>query len=52
MYANFVVAGAGIKKGVVLDEISNMDVAPTIAAVLGVKMKDTDGRVLREILTD
>ena len=50
MYANFVVSGAGIKRGVVLDEVSNMDVAPTIAAVLGVRMKNTDGRVLNEIL--
>lgn len=50
MYASFVISGAGIKQGVVLDEISNMDVAPTIASLLGVKMKNVDGRVLREIL--
>ncbi|MGY8675756.1 MAG: hypothetical protein ACKVHO_24555, partial [Verrucomicrobiia bacterium] len=50
MYAGFVISGAGIKQGVVLDEISNMDVAPTIASLLGVKMKNVDGRVLREIL--
>ncbi len=52
MYANFVISGAGVKRGVTLDEVSNTDVAPTIAALLGVRMKDTDGRVLREILAD
>jgi hypothetical protein len=50
MYAGFVAAGAGIRPGVVLDEISNLDVAPTMAAVLGLKMKNTDGRVLTEAL--
>jgi predicted AlkP superfamily pyrophosphatase or phosphodiesterase len=52
MYANFVISGAGVRKGVLLDEVSNTDVAPTIAALLGIGMKDTDGRVLREILAD
>lgn len=51
MYANFVASGAGIRKGKVLPEVSNMDVAPTIAALLGTRMKDTDGRILSEILT-
>lgn len=50
MYAGFVAAGAGLRSGVVLDEISNLDVAPTMAAVLGLQMKDTDGRVLTEAL--
>ena len=50
MYANFVASGFGIRKGKVLDEVTNMDVAPTIAAVLGTPMKDTAGRVLKEIL--
>jgi len=35
-----------------LDEVSNLDVAPTIGALLGTPMKDVDGRVLREILAD
>ena len=50
MYGSFIASGAGIKKGVKLGDISNMDVAPTIAAVLGLEMKDVDGRVLKEIL--
>ncbi len=52
MGANFVASGAGIKEGVVLEAISATDVAPTIAAVLGLEMKNTEGRVLKEILEE
>lgn len=50
MDASFVISGPGIKKGVVLDEMANIDVAPTIAELLGLKMKGVDGRVLTEVL--
>lgn len=50
MRAIFIAVGAGIKKGVVLEEISNLDVAPTMARLLGLEMKNVDGRVLGEIL--
>jgi predicted AlkP superfamily pyrophosphatase or phosphodiesterase len=50
MNASFVISGAGIKKGVVLDKIANIDVAPTIAKLLGVEIKGADGRVLTEVL--
>lgn len=50
MGASFVASGAGVKKGVVLDRIRNVDVAPTIGALLKVEMKDVDGRVLQEML--
>jgi predicted AlkP superfamily pyrophosphatase or phosphodiesterase len=50
MHATFVAVGAGIKPGVQLDLIQNLDVAPTIARLMGVAMKDVDGRVLDEIL--
>lgn len=50
MYATFVAWGAAIKPGVTLKEVRNVDVAPTMAAVLGLKMKNVDGRVLKEIL--
>lgn len=50
MYASFVASGAGIKKGTTINEISGMDVAPTVAALLGREMKNVDGRVLKEIL--
>jgi predicted AlkP superfamily pyrophosphatase or phosphodiesterase len=45
MRAIFIATGAGIRKGAVLDEISNLDVAPTIAKLLGLEMKGVDGRV-------
>ncbi|WP_438479739.1 alkaline phosphatase family protein [Oleiharenicola lentus] len=50
MYATFVASGAGIKAGVKLGKIRNVDVAPTIAALLGLEMKNVEGRVLHEIL--
>lgn len=50
MGASFVISGAGIKKGVVIEKISNTDVAPTMAKLLGVEIKGADGRVLTEVL--
>jgi predicted AlkP superfamily pyrophosphatase or phosphodiesterase len=50
MNAVFVAAGAGLRKGVRLGEINNLDVAPTAAALLGVGMPSADGRVLSEAL--
>ncbi len=50
MDASFVISGAGVKPGVVLDTVSNTDVAPTAAHFLGVEMKEVDGRVLSEVL--
>lgn len=47
----FVAAGAGIRTGVKLDRVRNLDVAPTIARLLGVPLPDVEGRVLEEILT-
>jgi predicted AlkP superfamily pyrophosphatase or phosphodiesterase len=49
--AIFIAAGSGIRRGVVLDRVRNIDVAPTIAALLGVKMpSNIQGRTLTEIL--
>ena len=50
MKASFVISGAGVKKGVVIDDMHNLDVAPTIGRLLGVEMPDVDGRVLEEAL--
>jgi predicted AlkP superfamily pyrophosphatase or phosphodiesterase len=50
MHATFIAAGSGIKTGVQLDQINNVDVAPTIAQLMGFKLEDVDGRVLKEIL--
>jgi len=46
----FIASGAGIKKGVVLDRVRNLDVAPTLAKLMGLAFPKTDGRVLEEIL--
>ncbi len=51
MGATCVISGAGVKKGVVLEKVSNLDVAPTMAALLGLEMPSAEGRVLEEILT-
>jgi predicted AlkP superfamily pyrophosphatase or phosphodiesterase len=48
--ATFLAWGAAIKPGVKLPRIRNVDVAPTMAAVLGLKMDNVEGRVLTEIL--
>ena len=50
MDAIFIAWGQGIRSGVRLEKISNLDVAPTIARVLGLKFDHVDGRVLTEIL--
>jgi predicted AlkP superfamily pyrophosphatase or phosphodiesterase len=48
--ATFLAWGAAIKPGVKLPRIRSVDVAPTMAAVLGVKMENVEGRVLQEML--
>ena len=47
---SFIMSGAGVKPGVVIDAIKNLDVAPTMAKLLGLEMKNVDGRVLTEAL--
>ncbi len=46
----FVAWGRGVKRGAQLGEIRNVDVAPTVAALLGLKMENVEGRVLAEAL--
>jgi predicted AlkP superfamily pyrophosphatase or phosphodiesterase len=46
----FIASGRGIKKGVTLERVANLDVAPTMARLMGLKLPQTDGRVLEEIL--
>jgi predicted AlkP superfamily pyrophosphatase or phosphodiesterase len=50
MQAIFIAWGAGIPKGVHLDSISNLDVAPTIAALLGLEMKHAKGQAIEQIV--
>jgi predicted AlkP superfamily pyrophosphatase or phosphodiesterase len=49
MQAIFIAWGAGVPKGLRLNSISNLDVAPTIAALLGLEMKQAKGHVIPEI---
>jgi len=48
--ALFIASGRGIKSGVKLQSVDNVDVAPTAAQLLGVVLKNVDGKVLTEIL--
>ena len=52
MNALFVASGAGIKVGAKCETFENVDVAPTIARLLGVTLENASGHVLEQILTD
>jgi predicted AlkP superfamily pyrophosphatase or phosphodiesterase len=49
--ALFIASGRGIKPATTLDFVDTVDVAPTAARLLGVDLKNVDGRVLTEILS-
>jgi len=51
LHATFVAWGEGIRVGSELGEIRNIDVAPTIAKLLGISMPDTDGKPLTAALS-
>jgi len=48
--ALFIASGRGIKSAVKLQSVDNVDVTPTAAELLGVELKNVDGKVLTEIL--
>ena len=50
MNAIFIAWGRGIRKGARVGLIRNVDVAPTAAALLGLKLEGVDGKALSEIL--
>jgi hypothetical protein len=50
MLSLFIAAGRGIRPGVKLGVIDNVDLAPTAARLLGIELKDVDGKLLTEIL--
>ncbi len=50
LYGTLVISGAGIARGVKLGKVASIDVAPTMARLLGVELPDTDGRVLTDAL--
>lgn len=45
-----IMSGRGIKPGVVLDRVRNLDIAPTAARLLGIPLPGAEGRVLEEVL--
>lgn len=49
--ALFIAWGRGIARGAVLDRVDVLDLAPTAASLLGVKLPDVEGRLLTEVLT-
>ena len=49
MNATFIASGAGIRQGVLIDSIENIDISPTIARLLGVDFK-SDGKVVTQVL--
>jgi len=49
MGAIFIAWGAKVPRGVRLNAISNLDVAPTIAALLGLELNQGTGRAIQEI---
>jgi len=50
LHGTLVLNGYGVKAGGKLPIVSNMDIAPTIAALLGVKMPTAKGEVLTDAL--
>jgi len=50
MQSIFLAWGAGVPAGIRLKSISNLDVAPTIAAILGLQMRDVKGKPIEAIV--
>lgn len=50
MKASFILAGPGVRKGVVLEGSRMIDIAPTLALLLGLELPDPDGRPMKELL--
>ena len=50
MRAMLVMSGAGIAKGRQLGQVKNVDIAPTLARLLGVSLPTASGRVLTEAI--
>lgn len=48
----FIAHGPNIKPGTVVDRVSNLDVAPTLARIMGLTLPEVDGRAIEEILKE
>jgi hypothetical protein len=44
MNATFLIAGPGVPRGRSLGEIDMRDIAPTLAGILGVRLREAEGR--------
>ena len=51
MYPGLILSGRGIRSGEHMGHVHNLDIAPTIARLLGLEMEGLAGRVLEEALT-
>jgi predicted AlkP superfamily pyrophosphatase or phosphodiesterase len=52
MYPALVLSGAGVKRHAMLPHARNLDIAPTIAHLLGLELKNVSGKILREALAE
>jgi len=52
MYPILVLSGAGVKQNVNLPHARNIDIAPTIARLLGIEFGNVSGKVLRDALLE
>ncbi len=52
MYPAFIASGVGIREGIRVGRVRNLDVAPTVARLLGLALPSTSGGVMEEILDD
>lgn len=50
MFTSLVLSGRGITPGATIGHVRSLDVAPTIARLLGLEMKDVEGKILTEAL--
>jgi predicted AlkP superfamily pyrophosphatase or phosphodiesterase len=50
--AIFIASGRGIRPGVTLESVSNLDIAPTAARLLGLDLGPVDGKILSSILAN
>jgi len=51
MYPALILSGRGIRSGERLGHVHNLDIAPTIARLLGLEMEGLEGQVLEGALT-
>jgi hypothetical protein len=50
LYTGVLAAGAGIKAGVIVEKMRLIDIAPTVAKILGLEMGPVEGEVISGIL--